>query len=107
MYSRTVSCTIDPSKVNEFKNELNNELLPRIQAQKGFVDNLESLDPATGEFSCTTLWETKADVDNYNNGLFQEIAAQLGPLMTDGPTVKTLPVENSSAHDVRAGKAAA
>jgi hypothetical protein len=53
------------------------------------------------------LWETKDDVDNYNNGLFQEIAAQLGPLMTEGPTVKTLPVENSSAHDVRAGKAAA
>jgi quinol monooxygenase YgiN len=107
MYSRTVTCTIVPSKVNEFKNELNNELLPRIQEQKGFVDNLESLDPVTGEFSCTTLWETKADVDNYNNGLFQEIAAKLGPLMQDAPAVKTLPVENSSAHDVRAGRAAA
>ena len=106
MYSRTVSCTIDPSKVNEFKNELNNELLPRIQAQKGFVDNLESLDPTTGEFSCTTLWETKSDVDNYDKGLFQDIAAQLGPLMKEGPTVKTLPVENSSAHRVAAGKAA-
>ena len=107
MYSRTVTCTIVPSKVNEFKNELNNELLPRIQEQKGFIDNLESLDPTTGEFSCTTLWETKADVDNYNNGLFQEIAAKLGPLMQDAPAVKTLPVENSSAHDVRAGRAAA
>jgi quinol monooxygenase YgiN len=107
MYSRTVTCTIVPSKVNEFKNELNNELLPRIQEQKGFVDNLESLDAVTGEFSCTTLWETKADVDNYNNGLFQEIAAKLGPLMQAAPEVKTLPVENSSAHDVRAGRAAA
>ncbi len=106
MFSRTVSCTIDPSRVSEFKNALNNQLLPRIQAQKGFVDNLESLDPATGEFSCTTLWETKADVDSYNNGLFQDIAAQLGPLMKEGPTVKTLPVENSSAHGVAAGKAA-
>ena len=106
MYSRTVSCTIDPSRVSEFKSELNNQLLPRIQAQEGFVDNLESLDPATGEFSCTTLWETKSDVDNYDKGLFQEIAAKLGPLMKDGPTVKTLPVENSSAHRVMAGKAA-
>ena len=106
MFSQTVSCTIDPSRVSEFKNALNNQLLPRIQAQKGFVDNLESLDPATGEFSCTTLWETKADVDSYNNGLFQDIAAQLGPLMKEGPTVKTLPVENSSAHGVAAGKAA-
>ncbi len=45
-------------------------------------------------------------MDNYNNGLFQDIAAQLGPLMKEGPTVKTLPVENSSAHGVAAGKAA-
>jgi hypothetical protein len=106
MFSRTVSCTIDPTRVSEFKNALNNQLLPRIQAQKGFVDNLESLDPTTGEFSCTTLWETKADVDNYNKGLFQDIAAQLAPLMKEGPTVKTLPVENSSAHGVASGKAA-
>jgi len=70
---------------DEFKNELNNELLPRIQEEKGFVDNLESLDPVTGEFSCTTLWETKADVDSYDNGLFQEIAAKLGPLMQGAP----------------------
>ena len=107
MYSRTVTCTIDPSRISEFKDELNNELLPRIQDQRGFIDNLEALDTNTGEFSCTTLWESKADVDNYDNGLFKEIAAKLGPLMIDGPTVKTLPVENSSAHDVRAGKAAA
>jgi hypothetical protein len=107
MYSRTVNCTIDPSRVSEFKSELNNNLLPLIQEQKGFVDNLESLDPTTGEFSCTTLWETKEDVDNYDSGLFQEIATKLGPLMKDGPTVKTLPVENSSVHDIRAGKAAA
>ena len=107
MYSRTVTCTIDPARISEFKNELNNELLPRIQDQEGFIDNLEALDPSTGEFSCTTLWETKADVDNYDSGLFQEIAAKLAPLMVDGPSVKTLPVENSSAHDVRAGKVAA
>jgi hypothetical protein len=93
--------------VSEFRRELNDEFLPRIQEQEGFIDNLESLDPTTGEFSCTTLWETKSDVDKYDEGLFQEIGAKLSPLMTDKPTVKTLPVENSSAHDVKAGKAAA
>ena len=74
MYSRIVSCTIDPAKVNEFKTSLNNEFLPRIQAQPGFIDNIESLDPATGQFSCMTLWESAADVENYDKGLFQEVA---------------------------------
>ena len=107
MLSRLITCTINPAKLNDFKNALNNQFLPRIQAQPGFVDNLESLDPATGEFSCTTLWNSKSEVEAYDKGLFQEIAAKLGPVMIEGPTVKTLPVENSSAHRVAAGKAAA
>ena len=101
MYSRIVSCTIDPAKVDEFKTALNNEFLPRIQAQPGFIDNIESLDPATGQFSCMTLWESAADVESYD-----KVAAKLGPVMQGAPTVQTLPVENSSVHHVRAGKAA-
>ena len=107
MYSRTVTCKIDPSAMNEFRSALNGEFLPRIQAQPGFVDNIESLDPATGKFCCVTLWKNAADVENYANGLFKEIAAGLGPLMQDAPTVQTLPVENSSVHNVKAGQAAA
>ena len=107
MFSRIISCTINPAKVNEFKNALNNEFLPRIQAQVGFLENIESLDPATGQFSCVTLWKTASDVDNYHKGLFQEVAAKLIPLMQGNPTVQTLPVENSSAHNIQAGKAAA
>jgi|ERR1700751_984550 heme-degrading monooxygenase HmoA len=107
MYSRIVSCTIDPSRVGEFKNALNNQFLPRIQAQPGFIENIESLDPATGQFNCVTLWRSEADVKNYDKGLFQEVATKLGPLMQGGPTVQTLPVENSSAHQIQAGRAAA
>jgi hypothetical protein len=103
MYSRIVSCTVDQSRVSEFKNALNNQFLPRIQAQPGFIENIESLDPATGQFSCVTLWRSEADVNNYDKGL----SAKLGPLMQDGPTIQTLPVENSSTHHIQAGKAAA
>ena len=73
----------------------------------GFVENVESLDPATGQFCCVTLWNTRRDVENYDNRLFREVADQLGPLMQNAPTVQTLPVENSSAHNIKAGKAAA
>src|SRR5207248_10754084 len=69
MISRTVSCTIDPAQVDEFRTTLNTQL-PRIQAQPGFIDNIESLDPATGKFSCLTLWRSTQDVENYDKGLF-------------------------------------
>ncbi len=98
MFSRIVNCTINPAKVKEFRTALNNKFLPRIQAQPGFIDNIESLDPTTGQFNCVTLWKTETDVKNYDKGLFQEVAASLVPLTQGNPTVQTLPVENSSVH---------
>ena len=37
MFSRLITCTINPAKLNDFKNALNNQFLPRIQAQPGLV----------------------------------------------------------------------
>ena len=106
MYSRIITCKIDPAKVSEFRASLNGDFLPRIQGQPGFIDNIEALDTSTGDFCCTTLWKSREDIEAYDNGLFQEVAAKLGPLMIEAPVIRTLPVENSSIHRVAAGKAA-
>jgi len=107
MVSRIVRCTVNPAKMNEFRTALNEKFVPHIQSQPGFVENIESLDPATGQFTCITVWKTAADVDNYHRGFFQEVAAAITPLCQAGPSVTTLPVENSSVHHVKAGRAAA
>jgi quinol monooxygenase YgiN len=106
MYSRIITCAIDPSRIEEFRTVLNRDFLPRIQNQPGFLENIESLDSSSGEFCCTTLWQSKEDVENYDKTLFQEVAAALGPMMVVAPTVRNLPVENSSVHGIAAGKAA-
>ena len=107
MIARIIACSVVPSKVSEFRALLNNTLLPTVQSQPGFVENIEALDPKTGQFSCTTLWQNRSDVDNYDNGVFPEIAAKMSPLLNGNPTVQTLPVENSSTHNVRAAAATA
>jgi len=106
MFSRIVNCNIRTDKFSEFRTALNSKFVPRIQHQAGFVDLVESADPATGQFVCMSLWETQADLDRYNDTLFQEIAKDLGPLMTEPPKVQSLKVENSTAHKVAAGQAA-
>src|SRR4029077_20465844 len=105
MIARIINGTVTPSKVGEFRTLLNNTLLPKIQAQHGFVENIEALDPNTGQFSSTTLGQNRSDVENYDNGVFPEIAAKMSPLLNGNPTVQTLPVENSSVHQVRAAAA--
>jgi hypothetical protein len=105
MIARIVTCTVQRAKVNEFRALLNDKLLPLVQTQPGFVENIEALDPNTGQFSCTTLWNSRSDVDKYDNGVFPEVASKMSPLLQGNPTVQTLPVENSSSHRVRAAAA--
>ena len=103
MYSRIITCTIQRDRVDEFRNTINNEFLPQIQAQPGFLENVESCDPSSGKYVCLTLWKSEADVRNYDKGLFQEIAGRLAPLMEGAPDVQTMPVENASAQNMRSG----
>ena len=104
MISRIVTCNIKPEKLNEFRNALNQQFLPRIQRQQGFVDVVESIDTTTGTFVCNTFWNTRQDVEHYDNTLFQEVAQALTPLLTNEPTVQTLNVENSTVHNIASGK---
>jgi hypothetical protein len=105
MLARIISCTVQPARVNEFRNLLNNKLLPVVQSQPGFLENLEALDPNTGQFSCTTLWKSREDVERYDNDVFPEIVSKMSPMLQGNPVVQTLPVENSSTHHVRAAAA--
>jgi quinol monooxygenase YgiN len=107
MIARIITCTVTPSKVAEFRTLLNNTLLPKVQSQPGFVENIDALDPNTGQFSCTTVWQSRTDVENYDNTVFPELAAKMSPLLNGNPSVQTLPVENSSVHHVRAAAATA
>lgn len=104
MISRIVTCTVKPEKLNEFRNTLNQQFLPRIQRQHGFVDVVESIDTTTGTFVCNTFWNTRQDVENYDNTLFQEIAQGLTPWLEHEPTIQTLNVENSTVHNISSGK---
>lgn len=107
MIARIVTCTVQPAKINAFRTLLNDQVLPLVQSQPGFVDNIEALDTNTGQFSCTTLWNSRADVEKYDNSVFPEVASKMSPLLQGSPTVQTLPVENSSTHRVRAAAAGA
>jgi len=106
MFARIITCNVQPAKVNEFRTLLNDKVLPTIQAQPGFVENLEALDPNTGQFSCTTVWKSRTDIENYDNGVFPEIASKMSPMLQSNPVVQTLPVENSSVNRVMRAAAA-
>ncbi|HLH07646.1 MAG TPA: antibiotic biosynthesis monooxygenase [Terriglobales bacterium] len=107
MLSRIIDCKIQPGHVREFREIVSSELLPQIKQQPGFVDAIESVDAADGHYVCMTLWQTRADVERYDGGLFKEVATKLMPMMNGEASVSTLEVDNSTVHNISAGRAAA
>ena len=107
MISRIVDCNVKTDKLADFRQTLHNKFVPQIRKERGLVDIVESIDTKTGHFMCMTLWKTTEDVNRYDKGLFQEVAQTLTPFLHQPPTVHTMEVETSTAHNIAAGKGAA
>jgi quinol monooxygenase YgiN len=107
MIQRIVTCNIQPDKLNQLRTALNDNFVPQIRKQSGFVDLIESINVDEGTFVCSTFWKSREDVNRYDAGLFQEIATALTPLLNTTPTVQTLEVETSTPHKIAAGRSAA
>lgn len=107
MVSRVIDCHIRPDRLHDFRDRVTSGLLPRIKEQPGFVDAIESIDASDGHYICLTLWRSRSDVERYDDTLFKEVAEELMPMMTGAPSVSTLEVDNSTVHNISAGRSAA
>ncbi len=107
MFSRIVQCTLKNNRIDEARQTFSTEVIPQLRKQPGFIDLLESLDPNTGRFICTSLWRTREDADRYHNSEYNRNLTRMRDFLEEEPTVDTLQVETSTVHNITKGKAAA
>jgi Antibiotic biosynthesis monooxygenase len=60
MYARVVTVHVQPGKMDEFLRRFR-ELVPAVQAIRGFHEALLLTDAHTGTVTAVTVWETEAD----------------------------------------------
>jgi heme-degrading monooxygenase HmoA len=106
MISRIVDCNVRKDKLDEFRHTLNENFVPQIKQQPGFVDIIEALDLDSGRFVCNSFWNTRSDLEKYDNGFFKQVAGSLREYLTADPKLSTLEVENSTVHNIAEGHAA-
>ncbi|MGH9531628.1 MAG: antibiotic biosynthesis monooxygenase family protein [Terriglobales bacterium] len=105
MQTRIVQCNIKPEHVQEVRSALNQDVIPLLRKQPGFVDVVESLNAETGQFVCMSIWANKDDSERWGEK-FNQIAAGLAEKVAGTISVSTGELETSTAHQVAAGKAA-
>ena len=107
MFTRIVEITIRPESRDTVVNLLNNEVLPTLRSQKGFVDciGVTGTDNSNHLVSIS-FWKTRQDADSYHQNTYPRLQNLLNPHITHPPSIRTFDVVTSTVHKIAAGKAA-
>lgn len=107
MFTRIVECYVKPDRKQEFREKMQNLVLPVLQKQPGFVDLLAlSSEDEPERMVAISLWKSRADAESYHEAHYQEIVEAIRPYLQDEPSIEHYNVDASTAHRIAAGKAA-
>ena len=107
MFTRIVECTVKPDKRDEIQQRLRNEILPLLQKQPGFVDEVGLASEHDPErMVAISFWKTREDAERYHRDTFPRVQDIAKPYLKGPMKVETYNVEESTIHRIAAGKAA-
>jgi len=105
MFTRHVLVRLKAETSPEFTRLVENEVIPMLRKQKGFLDIVTGISPDLTQAVSNTFWETEADADAYRRTGYPEVMKSLETVVDGTPTVGTANVSNSTFHKIAAAHA--
>ncbi|HET9177146.1 MAG TPA: hypothetical protein VFQ24_02175 [Terriglobia bacterium] len=106
MFARCVSMHLKATSVGEFTRAIEDEVIPLLRKQKGFLDEIVLADPGKTEAVGISLWDRKESAETYNRETYPQVQKALGNFLEGTPVVKTYEVTSSTFHKIAAHAAA-
>ena len=107
MFARVVECQSKAGRSEEVGTKFENDVVPILQKQPGFVDFLALSDKMNPErLVCISFWTSREDAEEYDRQHYYLITDMLKPVLESPPTLKTFAVNASTAHRIAVGRAA-
>ena len=108
MFARVVECQSTVGRSEQVARKLNNDVLPILQKQPGFVNFLTLSDKTTAErLVCVSFWTSReGDAEEYHRQHYETITNMLKPVLESPPTLKSFTVSASTAHRIAVSRAA-
>jgi hypothetical protein len=104
MFARSVTVRLKPNSVAELNRTMEKDILPLLQKQKGFQDEISLVASNGSEVLGISLWDRKEDAEAYNRTTYPEVQKLLAKVSEGTPQVQTYEVGTSTIH--KAAKAA-
>jgi quinol monooxygenase YgiN len=98
MYSRHVTCNLKPIKREELTQMFDREILPLLQKQNGFHDEIAFVDPDGKQVLAISLWESKESADTYSRETYPQVLKSLARVIEGTPQVRGYNVAVSTFH---------
>jgi heme-degrading monooxygenase HmoA len=96
MFARTLELTVKVDKKAELITRTQNQIMPILDKQKGFVNIfLFENDVDLTKMLVTTLWQTKLDQERYDREAFPKIKRIIEPFLTEPAVAKVYRVEET------------
>ena len=96
MFARFVSMRLKNGNLTEFNRILEKEVIPLLQRQKGFREEIVLTNASAAEVVGISLWEQN------NREKFSEVQQLLAKVLDGTPQVKTYEVSHSTIHKIAA-----
>jgi hypothetical protein len=98
MYARHVSFNLKAIKPEEITQTFEKEILPLLQKQNGFTDEITLVSPDGKEAIGISLWERKEDADMYSRETYPQVLKALGRVVEGTPQVRGYDVPLTTLH---------
>jgi heme-degrading monooxygenase HmoA len=98
MYARHVTCNLKPNQREELTQMFEREILPLLQKQNGFTDEITFVSPDSKQVIAISLWERKENAEQYGRETYPQILKTLARVVEGTPEVRGYEVAISTLH---------
>jgi hypothetical protein len=105
MFARKVSVRLKSDAAGQFIQKIENEIIPLLRKQKGFLDELTLISQSGKEIYAYSFWESSEDAERYDRTAFKEVNSILTDVTDGAVRVHTYMVANSTFHKLAAAVA--
>jgi heme-degrading monooxygenase HmoA len=96
MFARSVTIHLKSNSVSEFNSTMEKDILPLLQKQKGFRDEISLITSNGSEGVGVSLWDRKEDAEAYSRSTYPEVQKLLARVSEGTPQVQTYEVGTST-----------
>jgi hypothetical protein len=100
MFARNVALRLRPNCLNQFKQILDNQIMPILHKQPGFKDLITFASNGGTDVTAISLWETREDAEAYHTASYAQVMETLEPLLDGSPKLRTADIVSSTLHKV-------